>query len=314
MSEHVKISVVTPSFNQGKFIEENIQSVLAQNYPNFEHIIVDGGSTDETIEILKKYPHLKWVSEPDRGQSHALNKGFEMAKGEVIGWLNSDDLYLPGTFKLVASALDRLERRWVVMGDVEIIDESGKSVRILRNRPKKLHQLLRFWDPDLGSFHQPGIFFFKEILDEVGLLDESLCYAMDYDLWLRVIQKYDFHRIEAIFAKYRFHGSSKSGSGWDPFIREWEQVSRRYLGRLSLGGKILYSLSCSAYMGWYYARQGKQILRSGDYERAREYFRLAFRYRPLYPKNLRRWVLSYLPGFREFYISQKRRASRSPHS
>ena len=102
-----KITIVTPSFNQGKFIDENIQSVLTQNYPNFEHIIIDGGSIDGTVDILKKYSHLKWVSEPDRGQASALNKGFRMATGDVIGWLNSDDSYLPGTFEVVARAFDK---------------------------------------------------------------------------------------------------------------------------------------------------------------------------------------------------------------
>jgi len=102
-----KITIVTPSFNQGNFIDENIQSVLTQNYPNFEHIIIDGGSIDGTVDILKKYSHLKWVSEPDRGQASALNKGFRMATGDVIGWLNSDDSYLPGTFEVVARAFDK---------------------------------------------------------------------------------------------------------------------------------------------------------------------------------------------------------------
>ncbi len=100
-----KISIVTPSYNSAEFIEDCIQSVLKQNYPNFEHIIIDGGSTDGTVEILKKYPHLKWISEPDEGQSDALNKGFKKAEGDIIGWLNSDDVYLPGTFNKVADIL-----------------------------------------------------------------------------------------------------------------------------------------------------------------------------------------------------------------
>jgi len=240
MTEHVKISVITPSFNQGKFIEENIQSVLAENYPNFEHIIVDGDSTDGTIDILRSYPHLKWFSEPDRGQAHALNKGFRMAGGEVIGWLNSDDTYFPGTFELVVSALDRSQGRWVVMGDVQKVDESNRVLRILQNKPKKFHQLLRFWDPDLRAFHQPGVFFFKEILDDVGLLDESLHLALDYDLWLRVIQKYEFHRVGGVFARYRFHEGSKSNRGWDAFMPEWERVSKKYVERLPPAQKILY--------------------------------------------------------------------------
>ena len=95
-----KISIVTPSYNSAKFIEDCIQSVLKQNYPNFEHIVIDGGSTDGTVEILKQYPHLKWISEPDEGQSDALNKGFKMAEGDILGWLNADDVYLKNVFQL----------------------------------------------------------------------------------------------------------------------------------------------------------------------------------------------------------------------
>ena len=107
-TEYPLISIITPSFNQGKFIEQTILSVLNQHYPNFEHIIIDGGSTDGSIEILKKYPHLIWKSEKDRGQSEALNKGFEVAKGEIIGWLNSDDVYLDDTlFKVTGYLKDK---------------------------------------------------------------------------------------------------------------------------------------------------------------------------------------------------------------
>ena len=240
-------SVITPSLNQGKFIEKNIQSVLAQNYPNVEHIVIDGGSSDETIDVLKRYPHLRWISEPDRGQAHALNKGLRMSRGEIIGWLNADDEYLPGTFERVARALDKSGGRWVVMGDVQKTDESGRVLRVLRNDPKKFHHLVRFWDPNRRTFHQPGVFFYKEILTEVGFLDESLHFAMDYDLWLRIIQIYDFYRIDAIFAKYRFHETSKSNLGWDAFMPEWELVSKRYVERLSRRQKTCYSLCLGAF-------------------------------------------------------------------
>jgi glycosyltransferase involved in cell wall biosynthesis len=247
MREQPKISIVTPSFNQGKFIDQNIQSVLAQNYPDFEHIIIDGGSSDGTIDVLKKHPHLKWISEPDRGQAHALNKGFQMAQGEVIGWLNSDDSYLPGTFELVVRALDKSQGRWVVMGDVEMIDESGKRVTVLQNRPKEIRELLRFWDPDLRAVHQPGVFFYREILNDIGLLDETLYFAMDYDLWLRTRRKFAFHRVDAVFARYRLHGSSKSSRGWDAFMPEWELVSKRYVEELPMHYRVYHLVGWAAF-------------------------------------------------------------------
>jgi glycosyltransferase involved in cell wall biosynthesis len=245
MTERPMISIITPSFNQGRFIEENIQSVLGQNYASFEHIVIDGGSEDETMEVVRKYPHLKWISEPDRGQADALNKGFRMAQGDIIGWLNADDLYLPGTFELVSRALDKPRGRWVVMGDVEMTDEYGNVLQLLYNQPRRFHELLRFWDTKLRIFHQPGVFFFKEVLDRVGLLDISLYFAMDYDLWLRISRKFAFHRVNAIFARYRLHASSKSSRGWDAFMPEWELVSRRYMWDLAVHYK-LYHVVCYA--------------------------------------------------------------------
>ena len=111
-----KISVITPSFNQGRFIEQTIQSVVSQGSNSFEHIVIDGGSTDETLEVLRRYPHLKWVSEADEGQSDALNKGFDMAQGEIIAWINSDDWYAPGTFHAVSKFFDENPNEDVVMG------------------------------------------------------------------------------------------------------------------------------------------------------------------------------------------------------
>ena len=114
--EYPLVSVVTPSYNQGRYIEETIQSVLNQDYFRIEHIVVDGGSTDETLSVLKKYPHLKWVSEPDRGQSHAINKGFQIAKGEIAAWLNSDDTYLPGAVTAAVAAWRFVGPDWGNLG------------------------------------------------------------------------------------------------------------------------------------------------------------------------------------------------------
>ena len=122
------ISIVTPSLNQGAYIEENIKSVLEQKYPHFEHIIIDGSSTDGTIDILMKYGHVKWVSEKDNGQSEAINKGFKMAKGEIIGWLNSDDCYEPNTLFTVIQELNSAEHKYVVFGDCYAIDEKGNRI------------------------------------------------------------------------------------------------------------------------------------------------------------------------------------------
>jgi glycosyltransferase involved in cell wall biosynthesis len=120
------ITIVTPSFNQGNFIAETIESVMAQNYPNMEHIVMDGGSTDDTLEVLKRYPHLKIVSEQDRGQADAINKGFALATGDIWAFLNSDDTFLPGALQRVAQEIDPTQGRQVVMGRCRFIDEKGQ--------------------------------------------------------------------------------------------------------------------------------------------------------------------------------------------
>ena len=224
-----RISVVTPSYNQGAFIEETIRSVLLQGYPNWEHIVIDGGSTDNTIEILKKYPHLKWISEKDRGQSHALNKGFRMAKGEIVGWLNSDDTYLSGAFDVVALTLEKSKGRYIVFGDCYDIDKSSKMIAYRKGRySNNRNDLIRWWEGKKW-IGQPALFFAKSLLEEFGELDEALHYGMDYDFWLRLSQKYQFCYISHPLATFRRYPGTKTTQR-DRTIQERTAVSRRYWG------------------------------------------------------------------------------------
>ncbi len=222
------ISVITPSFNQGQFIEHTIQSVLKQNYKNIEHIIIDGGSTDTTTEILKKYPHLNWESEKDNGQSHALNKGLKKAQGEIIAWINSDDWYEPGVFKIIADYFKQNPEKNVVMGNCNLIDENGNIFDKVINVARGFGELKKYW---IGQSipTQPAVFFRRKLLDQHGYIDETLQYAMDYDLWMRFAQKNHFHHLDVTVANYRFHQAAKGGDqDWKKFIPEWELVSKRY--------------------------------------------------------------------------------------
>jgi glycosyltransferase involved in cell wall biosynthesis/ADP-heptose:LPS heptosyltransferase/ubiquinone/menaquinone biosynthesis C-methylase UbiE len=222
------ISVITPSFNQGKFIEQTIQSVLNQNYPNFEHIIIDGGSSDGTIEILKKYPHLKWVSEKDNGQSDALNKGFGLAAGDIIAWINSDDWYEPNTFITVAKFFKENQYKNIVMGDCNLVDENGKIFNHIINAERGFEELNNY-KVARSIPTQPAVFFRKKLLEESGLLDINLKYVMDYDLWMRFAKKNRFFHINQTFANYRFHKEAKIGdSNWEKIYPECEEVQRRY--------------------------------------------------------------------------------------
>ena len=223
MNQIPKISIITPSFNQGQYIEQTIDSVLSQNYPNLEYIIIDGGSTDNTVEIIKKYEkYLKyWVSEPDKGQSHAINKGFKMATGDIIAWLNSDDYYLPEAFEFVAKKFEQNPNIDIIYGDV-INFTDKKELYYKVKEFESLDFLSRI------SIHQPGVFWRRKLLDEVGLLDETLHYAMDYDLWMRLFFNYKSMKINKPFAKFRMHENSKTSANPPEMYLDYRKVISRF--------------------------------------------------------------------------------------
>ena len=206
-----KISVVTPSFNQGQFIEETIRSVLLQGYPNLEFIIIDGGSTDNTLEIIRKYePWLTyWVSEPDRGQGHAVNKGIQKATGEILLWLNSDDLVLPGVFSKIARRFTEDKSVGMVIGQARIIDSQGNVTGELRSNFSSWEELAT--NPR-NSARQISTFFSREMFENYGAIDESLFIAMDSELMVRFCQ---FNRpviIEDYLTAFRTHKAAKTAS------------------------------------------------------------------------------------------------------
>lgn len=223
------ISVITPSFNQAAYIEDTIRSVQAQDYPAYEHIVIDGGSTDGTIEILQRYPHLRWISEKDRGQADAVNKGFRLARGEIIGWLNSDDTYLPHALSIAARELDRSHDRWIIMGECEFIDDRTPTGIYHPRAFRGQRRLIEIWKGH--SIPQPSVFFFKEVLARCGDLDESLYFALDYDLFVRFARHYWFHTVDVPLATYRLHGASKTLEiSEEDLLRRSLTVSRRYWG------------------------------------------------------------------------------------
>ncbi|MDF9799668.1 glycosyltransferase involved in cell wall biosynthesis [Catalinimonas alkaloidigena] len=203
----IKISIVTPSFNQAEYIEEAIQSILNQNYPNFEHIIVDNCSTDGTIKILNKYPHLKYISEPDEGQSDAINKGFKRATGDVIGWLNADDYYYPDTFAKVNEqfANNKVD---AIYSNVKFVNAEGKMIRSLRS-----HIPVRWMGYFLTFIQSTSFFFRRRIIEDNNLLDKDLFQCMDRDFFVRLLYRgYKFKFVNAYFAAFRWHQSNKSVS------------------------------------------------------------------------------------------------------
>ncbi len=226
MSNLPLVSVITPSFNQGRFIEETIQSVLSQDYPNIEYLVIDGGSTDNTLEILRKYDDkLTWVSEPDKGQTDAINKGFKRARGEIICWLNSDDTYEPGAISKAVEYFLAHPDVMLVYGEGNEIDETGGLIqRFPATQEFDLWALIYIWDYIL----QPTTFFRKEIFDVIDLPDENLHWCMDWDLWIRIGCRFKIAYVDCVFANSRIYSATKTGSGGIKRLQEIAYVMRKY--------------------------------------------------------------------------------------
>lgn len=220
------VSIVTPSLDQGRYLREAIESVRAQAHPEVEHVVVDGGSTDGTLELLSEYEGLRWISEPDRGQSDALNKGFALARGEVLGWLNADDAYTPGAVSAAVAALDETGAG-LVYADVTRVNDDGVNPRRIRSRPT-----FDLWtEANLGcGIYSPAVFFTREALEAAGGIDEQLHLTMDYDLWLRIGKRFRVVHVDDVWGVQRLHGAAKTMTR--DFWPERLAVSRRHGGRL----------------------------------------------------------------------------------
>ncbi len=203
-----KISLITPSFNQAQFLEKTILSILNQNYPNLEYIIIDGGSTDGSVEIIKKYEKYIafWVSEPDSGQSNALNKGFRIASGELVGWQNSDDILLPSSLFKIASAYKKNQGFDLFFGNIVFLDGNDKIVNTLRFVPFNYYSLL--YEGTVLS--NQAAFWKRQLFEKFGFLDEKYRFCMDYEFWVRIGNKCKFYFIHDYLGGFRLHHTSKT--------------------------------------------------------------------------------------------------------
>jgi glycosyltransferase involved in cell wall biosynthesis len=223
------ISVITPCLNAAATIEEALASVREQDYPRLEHVVVDGGSTDGTLEILTSAPGVRYVSEPDRGRPDAANKGVVLSSGEVVTWLNADDRYEPGALLAVGEALARLPEAAWATGYCRIIDGEGREIRRFVSRYKNL--LLQHWSPGLYLTHNfvadPATFVRRWALERVGLLDERYRISHDYDLWLRVGRLGAPAVIPRDIAAFRMTEGTLSMASFEQQFREHAEVARR---------------------------------------------------------------------------------------
>jgi glycosyltransferase involved in cell wall biosynthesis len=247
-----RISLVTPSYNQGRFIEATLRSVLLQGYPNLEYIVMDGGSTDESLAVIQRYAaHLAyWTSRPDRGQSHALNQGFARASGEVLGWLNSDDVLLPGALFRVGAAFAAQPETLLVHGRAENIDAAGNR---LHYHPYAAPYDRRWLLEQCNLIPQPAAFFRREFLAQAGGLNEDLHYTMDWDLWLRLDTPARAHYLPDVLAQMRTYPEAKSVAGGRKIHGELRHMLARH-GGLGLPAMVVSRLidqhwqqACTAY-------------------------------------------------------------------
>lgn len=239
MNEQPLVSIITPSFNQARYIEATIRSVLSQDYPNIEYIIVDGGSTDETVAIIKKYTLESdsllsvqkqasaiqsrsiawWVSEKDKGQTDAINKGFARAKGQILAWLNSDDTYEPGAISAAVKYLQEHPEVGMVYGDCNYINEDGRVIGKFGSAQTD-YRLLR---QGYAHIPQQTMFFRADLWKQVGPLDPTFYFAMDYDLWTRLAARTVLQYVPQLWANFRLHTSGKTIAADD---RCWPEMIR----------------------------------------------------------------------------------------
>lgn len=222
-----RVTIVTPSFNQGQFLEETIRSVLLQGYPNLEYIVIDGGSTDNSVEIIRRYERwlTHWVSEPDRGQASAINKGLCQSTGQIMAWLNSDDCLQPGAIWQIVSLFNRSPQTNLVCGYRQVIDAKCRHVRYEAYVKPDKFSLSR-----ICYIPQETVYWRRAVWETVGELDESYQFALDFDYWQRVLLAgYHFDLLPRFISLFRLHANAKGERSLDVRERELARIHLRYL-------------------------------------------------------------------------------------
>lgn len=275
------ISIITPCYNAAKFLRAAIESVQLQTGVTVEHIVVDGNSRDGTLEILKESHGVRWLSEPDRGQADAFNKGLALATAPLIGWLNADDIYEPGALAKVVEYFRAHLHAAIVNGHLVRIDETGRELEFLPARSSRFW-LRHFWFRWYGLNH-PSTFYRREVFDRVGPVDADLHYAMDYDFYLRASRVYEFHDLDFVTTRMLVHPDAKTSGGWDRFATDVQHTLAK-VWRPQHPLFYAYSLlGVRAHAARSHLVESFLSIREGEQSRAWQELCGAFRWWPLLP-------------------------------
>jgi len=273
-----KLSIITATFNAAEFFEESLRSALLQGYPNLEIIVIDGGSTDGTVDLIHKYePWIaSWVSEPDRGQSHATNKGFERATGVWLGWLNADDTYVPGVLTRLSPYLAHPESVDLIYGDVRYTDEAGNLRDIFQPREFSLAAMA-----EGGMIHTPSVFWQRRLNDLAGPVSEEYHVSADNDFWMRVVPHARCQYVPGVMSTFRRHSKSKTVYSELKLIQETGVIFSHYL-QTEPYASVVSEQDKRRILGGFAWAAGVMLQRSGQEEEAGRYFHEAMeRYRIL---------------------------------
>lgn len=282
MPETPLISIVTPSFNQARFLETTIRSVLEQDYPAIEYIIIDGGSTDGSLEIIRRYERrlAQWISEPDSGQAEAINKGLRLATGEIVAWLNSDDVYLPGALREAAEAFARNPGAGLVYGDGIMVDEDLHVLDFHRYRQLDLKELLAF-----EVLLQPAAFMRRQALEAVGFLNQDYHLILDHELWVRIASRFPLVHVPRYWALERTHSQAKTIAQAGQFVQEAERL-RQWAEREEWLAPIMSEHRPRIYAGMD-VFAARRLIDEGEFSRAFGHIWRALQTHP--PTVLRYW-------------------------
>jgi glycosyltransferase involved in cell wall biosynthesis len=272
----MRVSIITPSYNQAGFLEQTMRSVLDSAVPDCEYFVMDGASTDSSVEIIKKYEHrlAGWVSEKDKGQADAINKGLRQSSGEIVAWLNSDDYYLPGAIQRAVLAFEQNPQAGLVYGNVLSVDGQGNSFNLQTFQPYSLLDLMCF-----NIISQPAVFIRRSVLDQAGLLDPSYHCLLDHQLWLRMARLAPLVHIPETLAAARYHADAKNLARPTEFGREafrvvdWMQSSSEF-GPMFVQNRAKILGGANRFAAYYF-------LEAGQYTAALAAYGRAFRFNPV---------------------------------